>query len=836
MANNNIEQGKKPAASTLVLAFLLLSVTLTASVWLVVHSAREVSRVTQTEALVTKQRKATDQLYRQLLNTSTQAEIATLQYADDVELKRYLVASAKTDTALSALRKMVANHTQLQRIDSLQNLLWMRRDGTVRLVSTLRTENHIGGNLQQQIKALHKSHRPVTMQVEVPVVERGEQLVIERRKRGFFRRLGDAFRRAKDDTIHSQVVQHKAAYDTAQTQVNIADTLAHLLTNVHRDMQRDSLLHTRKLYLNSDQLRAASLVLSQHMAKLIENFTTAQLQLISKTISQERRQRQIAAVKLATMAVLSIVLSGLLIVWLVRDIQRSNRYRRALELAKEQSEQLMAQREQLLLTISHDIKAPVNTILGYLRLLPHSLIVQHTELKAIEASSQHLLQLVVALLDYHKLEVGKEVVHNAPTHINKVLQNVSDAFLPIAQQKGVALSTNLCLPTALWADADALRLQQIVENLMSNAVKYTAHGQITLSAKWDAQTAQLNLSVTDTGCGMTQYDLDRIFNPFTRVKGSEGHEGSGLGLSITHKLVELLGGTLVAHSKLGHGSSFVLTLPLKVCKPAQQEPLPTSNEGEVQQLLPSTICCAVIDDDVLQLQLTEAMLCNVLSEDSVVKTFTKTDELLQWLDNGNCPTLLLTDIEMPGMSGYEVLKAVHQHQPCESTTYVVAMTSHLLVPINDFKQRGFNDVLFKPFNQNDLLRMLQGIQSGEQTALEDKNIAIKQACPCSLSALTAFADGDEQAEQAILKQFASDCQQHLQLLEQALVEQNKAEACRIAHKMLPTFTLIGSQVLPALQTLEAHRTDNTWSGEDEQLCQQVVAELKLMAKQNIFKH
>ena len=179
--------------------------------------------------------------------------------------------------------------------------------------------------------------------------------------------------------------------------------------------------------------------------------------------------------------------------------------------------------------------------MGYLRLLPHPLIVQHTELKAIEASSQHLLQLVVALLDYHKLEAGKEVVHNAPTHINKVLQNVSDAFLPIAQQKGVALSTNLCLPTALWADADALRLQQIVENLMSNAVKYTAHGQITLSAKWDAQTAQLNLSVTDTGCGMTQYDLDRIFNPFTRVKGSEGHEGSGLGLSITHKLVELLG-------------------------------------------------------------------------------------------------------------------------------------------------------------------------------------------------------------------------------------------------------------------------------------------------------
>lgn len=836
MANINSQQEKKPKVVTLVVAFMLLSVALTTSVWFVVHSAREVSGITQTEAWVGKQRKATDQLYTKLLNASAQAETAALQYADDVELKRYIVASAQIDTALMALRRVVADHTQLQRIDSLQNLVWLRRDGTIRLVNALRTENHVGGNLQQQIKALHKSHRPVTMKVEVPIVERGEQLVIERRKRGFFRRLGDAFRRAKDDTIHTSVVQHEATYDTAQTQVNIADTLANMLTNVHRNMQRDSLSNTHRLYLKSDQLRAASLILSQRMATLIENFTAKQLQLINKTISHERGQRQMAATKLAAMAVLSIVLAGLLIVWLWRDIRRSNSYRRALEVAKDRSERLMKQREQLLLTISHDIKAPVNTILGYLQLLPHSLTTQYAELKAVEASSKHLLQLVVALLDYHKLEAGEEVTHNAPTHINSILQNVADAFLPMAQQKGLILKLNAHLPTALWADTDALRLQQIVENLMSNAVKYTAQGNITLSAQWDDSNAQLKLSVADTGCGMTQHDLDRIFTPFTRVKGSEGQEGSGLGLSITRQLVELLGGTLVAHSELGHGSSFILTLPLKLCKAAVQVPCQTNDTANKPQNATEAITCAVLDDDALQLQLSEAMLRNVLPQQAQIKAFNQAGDLLKWLDDGHSPTLLLTDIEMPALSGYEVLKAVRQ-RTCSKGMFIVAMTSHMLVPIDDFKQRGFDDVLFKPFNQNDLLRMLHGMTAvAEVENVMTPKSKVNESAPCSLEALTTFAEGDKQAENAILTQFANDCRTHLQLLERALHNQNKAEACRIAHKMLPTFTLIGSPVLPALQTLEKRRTESAWSNEDEQLCQQVVAELKLMVKNNLLKH
>ena len=879
MANNySPHHPNRTTASTLVLAFLLLSATVAASVWFVVHSAREVSHISETEALVAKQRKSIDFLFTQLLNAETQAEIATVQYADNSELQRYLNATAQVDTALTILKKMVKDTTQIQRVDSLQKLTWLKRDGIVRLVNALRTENHRGSNLQKQIEALHKSHRPVTMQVEVPVVERGEQVVIERRKRGFFRRLGDAFRRAKDDTVSSSVVQHERVNDTASTQVNIADTLANLLTDVHHNLQRDSLARVRHVYTKSDQLRIASMTLSQRMAALIDHFTTTQQQLITQAIHSEREHRQIAAFKLGAMALLSIVLSGALLIWLWCDICRANRYRKVIEQAKERTERLMTQREQLLLTISHDIKAPVNTILGYMQLLPRSITKQHKELQAVETSAQHLLQLVLALLDFHKLEAGSVTIKPAPTHINQLLQSVADAFSPLAQQKGLLLKVDLQLPPDVWTMTDALRLRQIVDNLMSNAIKYTQHGSITLEALWkdnrkkestderkeestgerkekstderneksvdgpnyndfsDDSPHQLFLRITDTGCGMTQADLDRIFQPFTRVKGSEGQEGTGLGLSITHQLVELLGGNLYAYSELGHGSKFVLSLPLKRCNPpknsqteksfAQAETVSHQKNAPICCAVlddDAPISCAVLDDDALQLQLTEAMLHNVLPAAASVKAFSHADDLLQWLNEGNRPTWVMTDIEMAEMTGYEVLTAMRQQLQLKHLP-VVAMTSHLLVPVSDFKQRGFSDVLFKPFTQNDLLRLMKQFDSPASHTTDAKQSTI--ATQRSFDALLAFAEGDAEAENAIRKQFASDCHKHLQLLQQALSKRDKAELCRIAHKMLPTFTLIGSPVLQTLQTIENRRNEADWHDDDAPRCDQVIEELK----------
>lgn len=801
----------------LLMAFLLLSATLGATIWCIIKSTHALRDVTLTEQQIHRQRRATNKLLTALLNTSNQAEAATLQYADNEETERYLTTAKVVDKAIQQLSAEVTDSTQRCRIDSLQVLFWLSRDGTINLISTLRKENKRGDNLQKQINRLHNEQRLLKVNVDMPVIEQGERVVIERRKRGFFRRLGDAFKRAKDDTISSHITQHERVVDTTQATVNIADTMANLLANVHHRLQRDDQLQTKRVYRKSDELRAASTLLSARMTSLIDNFTFEQQRIISEVVSNERQERSRAALVLSTMALLSVVISAALLIWLYRNIRRANHYRKALEEEKLHTEQLMERREQLLLTISHDIKAPINSIIGYLRLLPQDEVQHCNELKAIEASSQHLLQLVMSLLDYHKLEAGGITLHKEATNVYQLLRTSFEAFRPIAMNKRLELTLANDLPHDLSIHTDAFRLRQVVDNLLSNAIKYTAEGRVTLTARRKGESqGELYISIQDTGCGLSPTDIDRIFLPFTRVKGSEGQEGTGLGLSITQQLVRLLGGTLHVTTHLYQGSNFTLCLPCAFSKQEQQE-----ENHEPSLSPPVNTSVAIIDDDILQLQLTEAMLHNVLPQGSEIVSFTQPDALFKWLSEGHHPTLLLTDIEMPSLTGYELLHLLRQHE-VTSQTPVVAMTSHLFVPISDFKQHGFTDVLFKPFTQNDLARLFQPEAKNNTPSDLDATSIIPSS---QLSPLLAFAEGDERAEEAILQQFKKDCEQHLTLLQEAVSLHDRSTLCKVAHKMLPTFTLISSPIVPTLQRLDAQRDNQHWKEDDKPQAESIINEL-----------
>lgn len=801
----------------LLMAFLLLSATLGATIWCIIKSTHALRDVTLTEQQIHRQRRATNKLLTALLNTSNQAEAATLQYADNEETERYLTTAKVVDKAIRQLSAEVTDSTQRCRIDSLQVLFWLSRDGTINLISTLRKENKRGDNLQKQINRLHNEQRLLKVNVDMPVIEQGERVVIERRKRGFFRRLGDAFKRAKDDTISSHITQHERVVDTTQATVNIADTMANLLANVHHRLQRDDQLQTKRVYRKSDELRAASTLLSARMTSLIDNFTLEQQRIISEVVSNERQERSRAALVLSTMALLSVVISAALLIWLYRNIRRANHYRTALEEEKLHTEQLMERREQLLLTISHDIKAPINSIIGYLRLLPQDEVQHCNELKAIEASSQHLLQLVMSLLDYHKLEAGGITLHKEATNVYQLLRTSFEAFRPIAMNKRLELTLANDLPHDLSIHTDAFRLRQVVDNLLSNAIKYTAEGRVTLTARRKGESqGELYISIQDTGCGLSPTDIDRIFLPFTRVKGSEGQEGTGLGLSITQQLVRLLGGTLHVTTHLYQGSNFTLCLP---CAFSKQELQEENHEPSLSP--PVNTSVAIIDDDILQLQLTEAMLHNVLPQRSEIVSFTQPDALFKWLSEGHHPTLLLTDIEMPSLTGYELLHLLRQHE-VTSQTPVVAMTSHLFVPISDFKQHGFTDVLFKPFTQNDLARLFQPEAKNNTPSDLDATSIIPSS---QLSPLLAFAEGDERAEEAILQQFKKDCEQHLTLLQEAVSLHDRSTLCKVAHKMLPTFTLISSPIVPTLQRLDAQRDNQHWKEDDKPQAESIINEL-----------
>lgn len=822
--------------------FLLLTVALCAAVGFVIHSARMVSDVTEADRHIAAQRRASDSLLTALLVTSAESDNAGLAYQDPAYLSRYRLTVGAADSAVVRLRDLTPDSIQRMRLDSIRLLLGLKYESVARLTEILWHEEQRRSPLKHRIRSLRSGDNPVQVEapVQAAVVEHGEQVVIRQRRKGFFKRLGDAFRKGgKEDTLVVRTTTREHSGDTTRTPVNISDTLADILTTLHQDLSSMAAAGNRRVAGSSSDLKAYNRLLTERIVALMADFGRSQADLIREATAHDQAQRRSGAYRMATMAVVATLLSLLLLIRILRDMRRAERYRRALETAQATTEALMKRREQLLLTISHDIKAPVNTILGYLSLIPESEDpTRHTRLSAIRASARHLLDLVTSLLDYHKLEAGEIRPTLAPTDVVTLMDEITEAYRPMADEKGLSLSfrseDNAAL-TPCWRLTDAQRLRQIIDNLVSNALKYTRTGGITLTLKAEAEA--LRIDVTDTGCGLSPADRDRVFAPFTRVKGSEGQEGTGLGLSLTRSLAKLLGGTLTLESELGRGSTFTLYLPARPVTPPEAVPEVTHDKEAPRRV-------AVLDDDALQLQLTVAMLHNVLPAGAVITSFDTPDALIDFLAHGEeHPDTVLTDIEMPSLTGFDVLRRIRLIPGCE-TLPVVAMTSHSLLPATHFTGQGFEAVLFKPFTQNDL-RQLPGwdeaphrpapgvtetpVTERDTRSTETDTTATQTDVPADdvhpFAPLLSFAMGDTTAERDILTNFAQDCRTHHKRLSEALQAHDTATLTALAHKMLPTFTLLNAPITPTLRALDAARGRTEWLASDTTDCRRILGAL-----------
>lgn len=453
----------------IVIGYLLLTVSLCAAVWFIVRSARAASGVSEVERAVAVQRNAIGKLSVRMIEAGMLAENATLQYSSNRDVHRYIRGVDRVDTALVELKDITADLLQRARLDSLRKLLMLKREGVVELVAAMRRETHQGSNLEQEIANLRSGRKPINVgtQVKVSVHENSEQVVIDRHKKRFWDRLGDAFRKPKDDTLSVNHLEYEPTHDSTQANVNISDTVANILQGVHRDLTRSNTAHSRNLQKKSRQLRLSSAALSERIVALMDDINREQQRMLQDKTRTEAEYRRQAAWQMGIFTLFTTLAALGLFVWVWRDMSRVNRYRMELEEANQCAEDLMKRREQLLLTISHDIKAPVNTILGYLSLMkplatrPEA----RRDLDAIDSSAHHLLNLVTALLDYHKLEAGGLSVNRQPTRLNELIDYIGAAFQPIAQQKGLTLRVSSLIPVGLLVSTDAFRLRQIIENL-----------------------------------------------------------------------------------------------------------------------------------------------------------------------------------------------------------------------------------------------------------------------------------------------------------------------------------------------------------------------------------
>ena len=684
--------------------------------------------------------------------------------------------------------------------------------------------------LQDKVKNLNTGKDSILVHSKAPQTHEAKKTTVEvlKTRRGFFRRLADAFKKEHAETLSVKQDSNRAVIDSVTTPVNVAENVATILDQIDKKEKVETQGHKQNINREMEELKMVSAKLALRSAKHLSDVHQREKDNMQEAIEKAMEARKHLLWQMELLAIVAFFAIVIMIWFIWRDARKERIYRENLEAANEEIQRIMNQRERLLLTITHDIKAPAASISGFIDLMKDYVSnPQGLEcLQNIKNSAVHLSHLVASLLDYHQLENGLMKVQPTSFSPAQLVAESVEGMKLRAEEKGLTISFECKMKGMEYFRADAFRIRQILDNLVSNAIKYTDRGSVTIQAQVSEILGKptLTLSVKDTGKGMTDEEKQKVFQAFTRLKSAQGIEGTGLGLSITQELVSLLGGEIILHSILGKGSTFIVTIPIE---PAPKEESHEMAPSEVKH--DSSLDSAqdkegqnsgshqvtdikkkpefanhkilILDDDKLQLQLLQEMLRRIVGDTWQVFACNHVMDALTTLHNEQ-PALMLMDIEMPEMNGMDMIAHINH-----TNMMVVAMTAHDTSILEQLLKAGFDDCLFKPFSMEKLSDIL-GIESQPQLDAQSgtpsqPDSSSQQKSNPQLDALLAFAGGDEEAAKEILDTVKQELAAHLTNLEEA-VEEEALSTDRIgkaAHKLLPIATMMQMGCLEELKAL-----------------------------------
>ena len=710
--------------------------------------------------------------------------------------------------------------------DSTISALLKEEQRNLKQLSDAMTGKPTQNYLQDKVKNLNTGKDSILVHSKAPQTHEAKKTTVEvlKTRRGFFRRLADAFKKEYAETLSVKQDSNRAVIDSVTTPVNVAENVATILDQIDKKEKIATQDHKQSINKEMEDLKMVSAKLALRSAKHLSDVHQREKDNMQEAIEKAMQARKHLLWQMELLGIVAFFAIVIMIWFIWRDARKERIYRENLEAANEEIQRIMNQRERLLLTITHDIKAPAASISGFIDLM--KAYVSNPQgiecLQNIKNSAAHLSHLVASLLDYHQLENGLMKVQPTSFSPAQLVAESVEGMKLRAEEKGLAISFECKMKGMGTSDssetsdspmkkeffrADAFRIRQILDNLVSNAIKYTDQGSVTIQAQVSKIMGKptLTLSVKDTGKGMTDEEKQKVFQAFTRLKSAQGIEGTGLGLSITQELVSLLGGEIILHSTLGKGSTFIVTIPI--------EPAPTE---ESQEMAPSEVKhdpsldsaqdkegqnsgshqvtdnqkkkpefanhkILILDDDKLQLQLLQEMLRRIAGDTWQVFACNHVMDALTTLHNEQ-PALMLMDIEMPEMNGMDMIAHINH-----SNMMVVAMTAHDTSILEQLLKAGFDDCLFKPFSMEKLSDIL-GIESQPQPQLD---------------ALLAFAGGDEEAAKEILDTVKQELAAHLTNLKEAIEEEalSTDRIGKAAHKLLPIATMMQMGCLEELKAL-----------------------------------
>ncbi|WP_368117059.1 hybrid sensor histidine kinase/response regulator [Bacteroides xylanisolvens] len=697
-----------------------------------------------------------------------------------------------------------ADDQQNLRTDSLLTLLHEKDQNTIQMLRVLSEANDSLLSASEIEEIISEQDSVITQQrVQHRVITKRDSLITTPKKKGFFKRLAEVFSPSKQDSAVLINTSLEVATDTILQPTTSKDSLQQ---KIRMATEEKRLQRRRTIRRTSTKYQRMNTQLTARMDSLIKQYEEEMTLRARQDAELQQEVRMRSARIIGGIAVGAVLLSAFFLILIMRDISRSNRYRQQLEVANKRAEDLLVAREKLMLAITHDFKAPLGSIMGYTELLSRLTEDERQRfyLDNMKSSSEHLLKLVSDLLDFHRLDLNKAEVNRVTFNPSQLFDEIYVSFEPLTAAKGLALQCHVAPELNGRYISDPLRLRQIVNNLLSNAVKFTQKGEISLTAGYDS--SKLTIAIADTGKGMALEDRERIFQEFTRLSGAQGEEGFGLGLSIVKKLVTLLEGTIDVQSTLGKGSCFTVTLPLYPVGKSIAESESTESENaditEESAVIPpmKVIRVLLIDDDKIQLNLTAAML-KQHGIDAVCCE--QLEQLVEQL-RSSVFDVLLTDIQMPAINGFDLVKLLRASNiPQAKTIPVIAVTARSEMDKAALHEHGFAGCLHKPFTVKELLMT---VNEGQLSADEAHITEDMATAGINFSALTAYSEDDPEAASSIIQTFIEETGKNIERMQQALNDKEVDGIAAMAHKLLPLFTMIGvDEAIPLLEWLEVQR-------------------------------
>ena len=703
----------------------------------------------------------TEQVYADLLELATFGE--TVSVWDTADFQAYRSRRKAVCGTLRLLRP--SSPGQQSRLDSLCLLLEQKETllGTV-----MKTFHHIYDMdeiVSRQIPAIVSSVRESGLSSSARPAK--EERSPEQPEAGgnIFSRL---FKRKEKKSAYLKQREESREEAKAETsRRRHAQTAASMLRSLDKEVSERQEAEQEKLLHQMDSLYAGNMDLNRRLYRIVRDFESDADRLSEEHYLRFVKESDRSFHRIFILAVSISLLAIALYVIIHRDLKRRYKYQRELERSDEANRRLLQSRKDMMLSIAHDLRSPLATISGSADLLPREEDIrrQMKYVENIRHASEYMLSLVNTLMDFYLLDTGQVRAHACIFHLESLLRETAENHVPLAQRKGLGLSSYFSGTDAV-VYADKGRLQQIADNLLSNAVKFTEKGSVRLEAEYNNR--ELRLSIQDTGAGMDESETKRIFTAFERLENARGISGSGLGLAICSRLVSRMGGSIRVESRKGKGSSFTVLLPLP---PADGESPMEEDRLSLGRCLEG-IRVLVLDDDIRQLEIVREMLRR---GHAVCDCCTDSSGLVSMLrENGY--DVLLMDIQMPGTDGFAVLELLRSSNiPQAKAIPVIALTARM-DDDREYLSRGFAGCIRKPFT-------MESLAEGTVQVIGKKGGG---GCGPDFSLILAGEDNRRE----MLGVFITESRKDLSLLHEALEKDDRRTVRDILHKNLPLWEAV----------------------------------------------